>query len=154
PVSEGLACSRRRGMGGLRGDGGQLHGDCGALAGLAGDRERAAMEFDQRLRNGESEARAALGLGELVLDLLERTAELLDILGRNADAGIGDRNNSMIAIERGRKRDTAAFRCELYRIGGEVDQNLLDRADVDIGLELPRRMADQLDLAFLGARLD
>ena len=76
--------------------------------------KRAAMQLDQRSRDGEAEARPALGLGELVFDLLEGPAELFDVLGRNADAGIGDCDDGMFAIERSRERDAPAFRRELH----------------------------------------
>ena len=50
----------------------------------------AAVQLDQRLREGETEAGALLGLGVLALDLLERPGERTGVL-RDADAGVGAR---------------------------------------------------------------
>ena len=45
-------------------------------------RKAAAMQLDQRAGDGEAEPAALMALGELVLDLLERAAELGDVASR------------------------------------------------------------------------
>ena len=51
---------------------------------------RAAMQRDQRAGDGKPEARAALRLGILALNLLEGIADLAEGSLRDTDAGIGD----------------------------------------------------------------
>ena len=68
------------------------------------DAHRAAVQFDQRLGDGEAQARALMGLGELAFDLLERPAELLQRVAGNADAGILDADAPRRRATRGRAR--------------------------------------------------
>ena len=68
-------------------------------------RKTAAMQLDQRARDGEPKPAALMALGELVLDLLERPAELGDVGLGDADAGILDGD-----LARGRAGATDARR--------------------------------------------
>ena len=56
------------------------HRHDGADAFGRSDLQRAAMQLGQRARDGEAEARAGMALGELVLHLLERPAELAELV--------------------------------------------------------------------------
>ena len=76
------------------------------------ERMRIAPAVERRERDGDrqAEAGAAMALGELVAHLLERAAELLQRLARDADAGIGDREDDGIAGGAGAYADAAALR--------------------------------------------
>ena len=81
-----------------------------------------------------------MGLGELALDLLERLAEVLQRLLRDADAGVLDGDVDVAADDARAHRDAAAVRRELHRVGQQIDDDLLDDAAVgaqpDRGLDL------------------
>ena len=98
----------------------------------------AAMQFDQRLGDGEAQARAVMGLGELAFDLLERPAELLQRVARNADAGILDADHHRAARHAAAHRDAALLGREFDGVGQQVERDLLERAAV--GLETHVRM--------------
>ena len=59
-------------------------------------RIRAAVQFDQRLGDGEAQAGALMALGQLTFHLLERSAELCECIAGDADAGVGDGEHDAI----------------------------------------------------------
>src|SRR5215469_15138757 len=70
-------------------------------------------------------------------DLLERPDNARDVLGRNANAGVGDPNlNSTLSIGGNAEHDAPALACELDRVGDEVEDDLSDKPFVDAGIEL------------------
>ena len=109
----------------------QAHADDRADARRGADAHRAAVQLDQRFGDREAEARALMRLGELAFHLLERTAEVLQGVGRDADAGILDGDHHGLAGGAAAHRDAAAVGGELHGVRQEVEQDLLDRAAVD-----------------------
>ena len=98
------------------------HRNDGADAFRRADLQRAAMQFGQRARNGQPEPRALVVLGELVLHLLERPAELAKRVLGNAAAIVLDAS----ASARPRRCAPAPMMrppCagELHRVGQQVD---------------------------------
>ncbi len=94
------------------------------------DAHGAAMQFGQRLGDRQAQTRAAMDLGELAFHLLERLAEILQRLLRDADAGVLDRDVDVAADDARPHRDAPAVGRELHRIGQQIDDDLLDRAAV------------------------
>ena len=72
-------------------------------------RMRAAMQFGQRLGDGEAEAGALMALGELAFHLLERPAELGERVLGDADAGVGDGEHDAVAGGASAHGDAAAL---------------------------------------------
>ena len=68
------------------------------------DAHRAAVQLGQRLGDREAETGALMALGELALDLLERTSELRQRILRDADAGVDDGDARPSAPRRARGR--------------------------------------------------
>ena len=130
----GRCCSGRRAQR-------QADHDQRAGAGRGADAHRAAMQLDQRFRDGKAKPRALMALGELALDLLERPAEFLAARRAvDADAGIRDRDDDGAARHRApRTDDAAAVGRELHGVGQEIEHDLLQRAAV--GAQAQRRGA-------------
>src|SRR3954452_25050731 len=93
-----------QGFGG--GAGGEDAADAGALVQAAVDLDPAAVEFDEALDQGQAEAGA--GLAGLGIGALEAAEDTLLIAGRDADAGIGHRQDEGAADAFGRDQDSAA----------------------------------------------
>jgi hypothetical protein len=56
------------------------------------------VQFDQRLGQGQAQAGALRRLGVLALDLFERPRQPLQVLGGDADAGVGDRHPQPVVV--------------------------------------------------------
>ena len=110
------------------------------------------MQFHEGLRDREAQPRAALGLGELVLDLLKGPAQLLDVARGDADAGIADRDGHHGALDACRDGDLAALRRELDGIREQVDEHLLEGAPVGPQREGGRHVALNGNTALEGPR--
>src|SRR5580698_10689696 len=80
---------------------GKAHMHRGADAERGFDRRLAAMHRGERLDERETQARALLRAHMLAFDLLEGPAQALEILGRDADAGIADRDLDAARVEPG-----------------------------------------------------
>src|SRR3712207_3662222 len=85
----------------------------GADAFLALDAQGAAVELGEGARDRKTEARALVALRELRLDLLEWTSELLERLGRDADAVVLDVDVDGAGRQARAHGDAAAVRREL-----------------------------------------
>src|SRR4030095_3132101 len=102
--------------------------------------QAAAVELDKLAGEGEAQTRAltlALGLPDLA-DLLE---DRLLILGRDADAGVGDRHLDGAVRGYCPHGDPPALRGELHGVGEEVEEHLLDLALV--GDDVLERLVDR-----------
>lgn len=77
------------------------------------------MQLRQRACDRQSEAGALVAAGHVALDLLEGTADPVELLARDADAGVLDIDVERIACLAQADRDPAAFGREF---GGVVDQ--------------------------------
>ena len=75
-----------------------------APAGRRADAHRAAMQLGQRLGDGEAKSGTLMALGDVALDLLERTSELAQRVLRNADAGVRDGDARLSARSSARAR--------------------------------------------------
>src|SRR5580692_10369504 len=83
--------------------------------------------------------------------LEKRIADPFEVVGRNADAGIGDTNNEACAFDPGRDRYRAATFGELDRVGNKVEHDLLERTGIaDHGRQIVRRTGDEIDAALSG----
>ena len=101
------------------------------------------MKFRKRARDSEAKTRALMAFGELVLDLLERSAKLGDRLRRNPDTGILDwRLRDPIADLFHTHHNPPPARCEFVCVGKEVEQYLFDRTPVGIRSSRSRPMSD------------
>src|SRR5579885_3101530 len=90
------------------------------------DGEGAAMELRHGIAERQAEPRAFVFAVELAVDLAEGRECGGDVLGGDADAGVGDADEEVaVAIEPRRHLDTAAGRGELHGVGQQVEQNLL-----------------------------
>ena len=110
----------------------QAHHHRRAGAERRADAHHAAMQFDQRLGDGQAQPRAVMGLGELAFDLLERPAELLQRVARDADAGILDADHHGAARHAAAHRDAAFLGGELDGVGQQIERDLLERAPVGL----------------------
>src|SRR4029450_3150673 len=102
--------------------------------------QAAAVELDKLAGEGEAQTRAltlALGLPDLA-ELLE---DRLLILGRDADAGVGDRHLDGAVRGYCPHGDPPALRGELHGVGEEVEEHLLDLALV--GDDVLERLVDR-----------
>jgi thioredoxin reductase (NADPH) len=121
--------------GGSPQSGRQAAGDCRAGAGFGFDRHRAAVQLDQALDQRQTEAGARFaGLRVAALELLEHA---FLVHRRNADAGVGYRQDQLVAVAARLQPDRAAGRGEFDRVRDQVEQRLfqpplvgLDRADI------------------------
>src|SRR5215472_9832310 len=102
----------------------QTYGNGGAGALDAGDFQAAAVQHHQGLGKWEAKAGAGVFLADRTVDLAERLERGLDLLGRHADAGVGDREaETRYRVERDRDFDLAGLG-EFDRIRHQVDQDL------------------------------
>src|SRR6185436_10172983 len=109
-------------------------GERRALTGLALDPDLAAVQLDELAGQGQAQA-GALVLARVVRsDLAELLEDGLVVLGRDADAGVGDRDLGRAVGHRGPDLDAAPFWRELHRVRQQVHQYLLDLALVALDL--------------------
>src|SRR3954469_7589918 len=84
------------------------------------------MRVDQRLGNGQAKSESPKPAGDITLSLFKRVKNLIDCLGLNADAGIG--NAHLDLVRRGIQSfdaNAASFRGELHAVLKQVPENLL-----------------------------
>src|SRR3990170_1733676 len=105
-------------------------GEGRALAELARERQRAAVQLDQPASQREPQARSLALPRVVVADLAELLEHRLLVFCRDPDAGIGDRHRHRVAVQRRAHGDLASLWGELDRVGQEVEQHLLDLAFV------------------------
>ncbi len=115
------------------------------------------MQFDQRFGQRQAEPRALLGLGVLVLDLLEGPGQAVKVLGRDADAGVAHRDaqRDRLAADHDalEVHAHAALGGELHAVAHEIEQHLLEARGVAHRPALrPQRLAHG-DLESLFRRL-
>ena len=91
------------------------------------DFQRAALQLGQRARDGEAKAGPGMALGELVLHLFERPAELAQRFLRDAAAIVLDGQHQRAGGVAGAHRYVAALAGEFHRVRQKVDDDLLDR---------------------------
>ena len=89
--------------------------------------------------------RRSIGLAGLE----ERIADPLEVVGGDADAGIGDTQHQPRSLDRGRDGHAAAALGELDGVGDEVQRDLLERARIaGHHGQILRRAGDEIDAVF------
>ena len=106
---------------------------------------RPRVQDGQPLREGEAEAGAGVFARELAVELHEGLEKLLEVLRRDADAGVPDGEDDLALAGRDLEAEFAAARRELAGVAEQVDEDLLELALV--GLDEADPLADlQRDL--------
>src|SRR5579875_3250451 len=108
--------------------GGKGDGNRGAVAELALELEPAAMELHEPAREGQAEAGALVAAAQAAVHLAEALERLRDILGGDADAGIGHGDGDAALVKEDRGRHAPLGRGEFHRIRQQVEQHLMDAA--------------------------
>ena len=88
---------------------------------------------------------------QLTFDLLERPPELLQRLLRDADSIVLNGNNDPIASPAPSHRHGATVGGEFYRIGEEIECDLLERATVGIEIDSSFYLSVESEPFFAGA---
>ena len=104
------------------------------------------MHFDDPSCDREPKARAALGLGDRAVHLLELIEDLCLVRLGDAGAGVADRERIDIFVGRHLDRDLAPIG-ELDRVADQVEENLREPALVG-GRVLLERLQREIDSAF------
>src|SRR5438552_10896889 len=107
-----------------------------AVAGGAFDPEAAAVELDELAGEGEAESGAFGSLA--VRRLLELLEDHLELLRRDARAGVRDGDLDLAVVEPGGDVDAALGGSELDRVGHEVKDDLADATPVGEDRDLLR----------------
>src|ERR1700722_776654 len=112
-------------------DGGQHFGDAwqceveaAALAHLAFQAERAAVQFDQALRDRKAETGALWRFGA-VAEAVEGFENPLLLIGRDAGTAVANVDSYGVFNAFGGELEFSAFGGELDRVGDQIDQDLL-----------------------------
>ena len=124
----------------------QLDGDDGALAEPALYRHFTDMQRHEALHDRKAETgpfvTALIGLAALE----ERRTDALEIVGRNADAGVADAQRELRARHRGGHRNLAAALGELDGVGDEIEHDLLEGPGIaGHDRQILRRVGDEVD---------
>src|SRR5262249_37635083 len=86
--------------------------------------------FDKAFGQRQAQAGAFVFAAEAAVDLAEALERLGNVLGRNADAAIGDGDGDSLCRLCGRHTDFAAARRELDRVGEQVEQDLAQPSSI------------------------
>jgi hypothetical protein len=101
----------------------------------AGDGDAAAEQLAQAAADGEAEAGAAEAAGGGVVDLGEGVEHGLELVGGDADAGVGDADGDLVApggrLVAGGEGDRAA-EGELVGVAEDVEEDLLQAQGVGV----------------------
>ena len=89
--------------------------------GFALDPDLAAHQLDQLAGDGKAEPGALVGAVALVLDLVELAEHVVELVGRDADAGVFDRDDGCAAVSRVVLRQ-ADDPDQHMALGGELDR--------------------------------
>src|SRR3954451_24680831 len=87
----------------------------------------AAMQFDQRLGDRQTETGTLVAARQVIFNLFKRLQYFFQLLGRDPDPGILDRDQQIpLRIAAVIDNDTAARVGEFHGIGQQVEQDLLE----------------------------
>src|SRR4051812_44406787 len=132
---------------------GQRDDDGGPLVEPAVHGHLAAVQRDQALDDGQPEAGAFVAALIGGAGLEERIADPLEILRRNADAGVADAQFQPRSLDRGGDGDGAAALGELDGVGNQIEHDLLEGARIAGEVrQVVRRAGDEIDAVL--ARLE
>ncbi|MDH6472737.1 hypothetical protein M2303_006318 [Micromonospora sp. H404/HB375] len=109
----------------------QPDGEGGAAAHGAVRVDVAAVQRDQFLDQGEADAAALAGAGPGVLDAVEPLEQARHLLGRDADAGVGDpqHGHPVLGVHPHPHRPVEG---ELQRVAEQVEHHLLPHAPIHV----------------------
>ena len=111
--------------------GGQGEVEGGAVAGLAGGPDAAAVLVDDGAADGEAEAGAAHGAGVGGVDLLEALEDVFELVFGDAATEVLDFDDGFDVVDgAGAELDLAAGGGELDGVGDEVGEGLEDAVGV------------------------
>src|SRR6266545_3991575 len=128
----------------------QADGDAGPLPDPALDGDVAAMQRQQPLHDREAEPGAVVAAVVGGARLEERVADARQILGIDADAGVGDGDRDGAALVTRAHRHLAAAVGELDGVGYQVEHDLVERALVGHDVRhIVRQPRGELDVGFL-----
>ena len=108
------------------------------------------MALDDRARDDEAEARAGDCAPPRARGAVEAGEQLAELLGRHADARVGDLDPQRAVAVRGRQRHRAAARRELERVRDEVVEDLPEPRGVGFQREAALDVEAELDPALSG----
>src|ERR1051326_6399020 len=108
----------------------QPHSGDGTLTGRADEFEGAAVQLCHGLGEWQAEARALIFAREAAVDLAEGAQRGLEVFGRDADAGIADRDPEAPLLDRGLDGDASTRLREFDGVREQVDQDLLQATAV------------------------
>src|SRR5690606_2799671 len=115
----------------VKAGGGQDHGRRGAVAELAFEAERSAMQLGEGFADGQAKPRAAMLARARIVNLSKGLKHLVDLLGWNADARIGNRQFEIaVPGKPDRHVDAAVRRGEFRRVREQVEHDLAYRAGI------------------------
>ena len=145
-----------------RGDQGERHGERGALAQPARDRDAPPHGFDQPLGDRQAEPGALVLAREGGVGLVELGEEVGQVLGGHADPGVSHLDPHAVLVQEPGGEAHAALVGELDRVGEEVVQDLhepdfvgLQGGDVRVDLRLQENLLLQrLELEVAGRGAD
>ena len=135
---------RRRGGGRIHGGEGDCKGRTTAHAFAVGA-DRAAVGFDDRIRDRQAEAEPAVAMLAGDVALLKCLEDVRQRLGTDADAGILDahRDAALVVVARPHG-DGPAGRGEFERVFEQVPKDLLQPRGIDVRV-IPRRFELEID---------
>src|SRR5436190_17572228 len=116
---------------------------------LAVEDQLAAMQFDQRLGDRQTQPGTLVAARQVIFNLFKRLQYFFQLLGRDPDPGILDRDQQIpLRIAAVIDNDTAARLGEFHGIGQQVEQDLLE-----FRLVYPDQRVDAPVAAFDGDQL-
>ena len=104
---------------------GKRDADLGAAAGFALESDFAAVVHGRVLDDGQAETRAAGGLGVALVDAVEALKDPALVLGRNADAGIKNRDGGFLLAVFNMDADAAAGTVIFDGVVAEIVKHLI-----------------------------
>src|SRR3954451_25484328 len=108
----------------------QGHGYRGALADLALHVDLAVMQTDQTLYDRQAETGAFVLALIGLAGLEEGIADPLEVVGGDANPGVGHAQDQPRSFDRSRDHNVAAALGEFHSVGDEVEHDLLERARI------------------------
>src|SRR6185312_11661333 len=139
----------RLGRSGPRENKRQRHRDSGAFVDLALHGYFAGMEADQAFHDGKPEPGALMTALIGFAGLEKGIADPLQVIGGDADAGVGDAQHQPRSLGMGGRGHPAPTLGELDRVGDEIEHDLLERTRITgHDRQILRNVSDEVDAAF------
>ena len=117
------------------------HGEGRPASGVARDRDRAAVKFDEILHEREADAGALVCAGACVFDTVEPLEHARQLVSRYADTGVFDPQRDRPVGLPQRYGDPSLER-ELERVRQQIQDDLLPHLPIDVHGPVERRAVD------------